>query len=78
MNKYERRLKGESKFKKRIKNHGYTDEVISRLKKRGVKINLWAFKTTGTPCSCNGCSPGKWSGQPKNKYKVKYKNKFDE
>tara|TARA_R110000851_G_scaffold274975_1_gene427540 strand:- start:943 stop:1089 length:147 start_codon:yes stop_codon:yes gene_type:complete len=36
-------------------------------------INVTCFKTTGTPCSCVGCSPGKVEE------KAKYRNnKFDQ
>ena len=76
MNKLERRLKGEAKFKKRLKNNGFTKETFAKAEKRGVKLNVYCYKTTGKPCSCAGCSPGKID--EKAKYKQKYKNKFDE
>jgi CRISPR/Cas system CSM-associated protein Csm3 (group 7 of RAMP superfamily) len=67
MNKQERKLKGQAKFKKRLKNHGLTQEL---LEKKNININC--FKTTGKPCSCDGCSPGKI--EEKAKYRL---NKFD-
>lgn len=72
MNKLERKLKGEAKFKKRLKNIGYTPEVLARLKRQGVKMKLYCFKSTGKPCSCMSCSPSKV--EEKAKYRL---NKFD-
>ena len=45
MNKFERRLKGFYKYKKRLKNYNLTAEENQIL------------KTTGKPCSCFMCSP---------------------
>jgi hypothetical protein len=76
MNKLERKLKGEAKFKKRLKNKGFTKEIFEKAEKKGIKLNVFCYKTTGTPCSCAGCSPGKI--EEKAKYKIKYKHKFEE
>ena len=56
MNKLERRLKGYYKYKKRLKHYCLTG------------ADQYAFKTTGKPCSCFMCSPGKL--EEKAKYKV--------
>lgn len=55
MNKFERRLKGYYKYKKRLKNYNrsYSDGYI--------------LKTTGKPCSCYMCSPK--DEKPKYKFK---------
>lgn len=45
MNKLQRRLKGFYKYKKRLKNYGFTD------------TEHYILKTTGKPCSCFMCSP---------------------
>lgn len=74
MNKLERRLKGDVKFKKRLKNVGLTPKALDFQEKAGIKNKLFCYKTTGKPCSCWMCSPK----DIKSKYKVKYKNKFDE
>ena len=66
MNKLERRLKGKFKFKKRLRNFRYTDgEIISRGSHN-------ALRSTGKPCSCPLCSPGKV--EEKAKYRL---NKFN-
>jgi hypothetical protein len=67
MNKQERKLKGYFKFKKRLKNYQITEE---RLQKYGLK-GLYCYKTTGKPCSCAMCSPGKVEEKPK--YRIKHK-----
>lgn len=54
MNKFERRLKGFYKYKKRLKNYSLTAEENHIL------------KTTGKPCSCFMCSPK----EEKGKYKL--------
>jgi hypothetical protein len=65
MNKRERFLKG--KYKQ-----------ISRIKKHCINLNgdlpikyIYRLKTTGTPCSCAMCSPGKIvaKGTKKREYK---------
>ncbi len=61
MNKRERWLKGNLKFKKRIKVLG--------LDFNNSPYNC--YRTTGKPCSCPMCSPGKLG--EKKKYKVKHK-----
>lgn len=76
MNKHERVLKGKAKFKKRLNDRGITDKLLAEYKRKGVKFNFNCYRTTGQPCSCRMCSPGK-QGE-KNKYKVKYKNKVYE
>lgn len=59
MNKQERKLKGQYKFKKRIR--------------KGLHVsNLNKYRTTSTPCSCFVCSPGKIEEKAKyrlNKFK---------
>lgn len=61
MNKRERWLKGNFKFKKRIKSLGLNLDEFSHN----------CYRTTGKPCSCPMCSPGKLG--EKKKYKVKHK-----
>lgn len=56
MNKQERKEKGLFKYKKRLKN-------------LGIKGNNYSYKTTGTPCSCAMCSPGKV--EQKAKYRLR-------
>lgn len=77
MNKQERKLKGQAKFKKRLKNYGITDKILENgwgnVKNSNSKTNFNCYRTTGKPCSCDGCSPGK------REEKAKYKNnKFDQ
>lgn len=60
MNKQERKLKGLAKYKKRLKAH------------RISGTNSYIYKTTGKPCSCAMCSPGKV--EEKAKYRL---NKFN-
>lgn len=75
MNKHERILKGQAKFKKRLKNYGITQEIFKDgwgINSRNKLINFNCYRTTGTPCSCAGCSPGKI--EEKAKYRL---NKFD-
>jgi hypothetical protein len=66
MNKLERRLKGKFKFKKRLANFKYW------VTNNPSKASLHALKTTGKPCSCWMCSPGKV--EEKAKYRL---NKFN-
>lgn len=56
MNKQERRDKGNFKYLKRLKN----------LNIKGGNIS---YKTTGKPCSCAMCSPGKI--EDKAKYRLR-------
>ncbi len=77
MNKLERKLKGQAKFKKRLNQIGITKKVIDAWDQKGISYKLNCYKSTGKPCSCNMCSPNKRK-EVKAKYKVKYKNKFDE
>lgn len=46
MSKYERRVKGMLKYRKRLRN-------------LNIKCDDYSYKTTGKPCSCALCSPGK-------------------
>jgi len=73
VDKQERKLKGIYKFKKRLQNYGYKIEDVL---KQGY--NLFCFKTTGKPCSCPCCSPGKIEEKAKYRYNKFNKNKFDE
>jgi len=66
MNKRERWLKGNFKFKKRLKN--------LRLSLNDPNSNYNCYRTTGKPCSCPMCSPSKLGD--KRKYKVKYKKQI--
>jgi hypothetical protein len=66
MNKLERRLKGKFKFKKRLAIYQNSSEIVLNLSKFHV------LKTTGKPCSCWMCSPGKF--EEKAKYRL---NKFN-
>ncbi len=50
MNKKRRNELNQLKFKKRLKNYGFTEEDV-----KNPTNNLWAFKTTGKPCSCYAC-----------------------
>lgn len=75
MNKQERKLKGIYKFKKRLENNGLTPKEIFKLESKGIKLNLNCYRTTGKPCSCISCSPGKL--EEKYKYKVKHKGKIN-
>jgi hypothetical protein len=81
MNKEERKQKGHTKFLKRLKNYGI-DELIFKdgwgNTKRGVKVNFNCYRTTGKPCSCAGCSPGKVEEKAKYRYNKFNKNKIDE
>jgi hypothetical protein len=63
MNKQERKLKGLSKFKKRLKNYGYNLEDINK-----PNYNLYCFKTTGKPCSCNICKKPRYKRNKKKIY----------
>ncbi|CAL2093666.1 conserved protein of unknown function [Tenacibaculum sp. 190524A05c] len=54
MNKFERRLKGFYKYKKRLRNYNLKNS------------ENYILKTTGKPCSCYLCSPK----EEKTKYKL--------
>lgn len=72
MNKQERKLKKFYKFKKRIKlliKKGIKNITITHSKNSNVPFNC--YRTTGKPCSCYMCSPGKLG--EKDKYKEKHK-----
>ncbi len=77
MNKQERKLKGQAKFKKRLDQIGFTPKVLQQHDRDGIPYNLNCYRTTGKPCSCAMCSPNKRK-EPKEKYKIKHKNRFDE
>lgn len=62
MNKFERRLKGYYKFKKRLKNVGFTTEELKK-----ANTNLYAYKTSGKPCSCYMCRNEKYTRNIKHK-----------
>jgi hypothetical protein len=75
MNKQERKLKGQAKFKKRLKNYGIIQDIFDNgwgNNPRNKLINFNCYRTTGKPCSCIMCSPGKI--EEKAKYRF---NKFD-
>jgi hypothetical protein len=81
MNKQERKLKGQAKFNKRLKNYGITQEVFingTSYTNRGVQVNFNCYRTTGKPCSCAGCSPGKVEEKAKYRLNKFNKNKMDE
>ena len=72
MNKQIRKEIGVIKYKKRLANNGITDLVRQKIIDRGGKANFYCYKTTGKPCSCVSCSPGK--EMDKAKYRL---NKFN-
>jgi len=59
MNKQERKIKGQFKFKKRLKNYQLLNSEFKH----------YSLKTTGKPCSCYMCSPKKI--QEKSKYRLR-------
>jgi hypothetical protein len=70
MNKQERKLKGIYKFKKRLNNLNNCSKLRNRQD--------YTYKTTGKPCSCPICSPGKVEDKAKYRYNKFNKNKLDE
>jgi len=72
MNKLERRLKSKTKFKQRLKKYGISENEIKKDPRA-----YSCFRTTGKPCSCYMCSPGKY-GEERPKYYQKHKNKYNE
>lgn len=67
MNKFERRVKGHYKFKKRLRNYKINPTEMLDADKDSV----WhALKTSGKPCSCWLCRDEKY------KRKVKHKNQI--
>jgi len=75
MNKEERNRRKKLLYKRRLKLNGLceNDEF------RGIPINHNAYRTTGKPCSCASCSPGKVEEKAKYQDKLnKGKNKFGE
>lgn len=61
MNKGERQRKEKFKFLKRLKKYCLLDAF------RLGKGNFYAFKSTGSPCSCPTCSGKKYSRKRKHK-----------
>lgn len=61
MNKQERKLKGLSKFKKRLANYGLTNQVGK----------FYSFKSHGKPCSCFICSTNKYKHNGTKKKELK-------
>lgn len=68
MNKRERTLKGQNKFLKRLKTYGIDKSILDTNPRAHAGL-----RTATKPCSCCICSPGKYDGQPKYKYKQKHK-----
>lgn len=65
MNKFERRLKGYHKWKKRMCNLGLSTEFQENP-------NLYiAYKTSGKPCSCWICKNEKYNR------KIKHRNRYE-
>lgn len=77
MNKQIRKEIGLAKYKKRLSNNGITDEVIQKIVDRGAKANFYSYKTTGKPCSCISCSPGKEMDKAKYRFNKFNKNNYD-
>lgn len=71
MNKQERKLKGEAKFKKRLQN--FTYNVGENI----TNASYHALRSTGTPCSCPICSPGKVEEKAKYRLNKFNKNELD-
>ena len=71
MNKQERKLKGQAKFKKRLAN--FTHNVSNDIRNATYR----ALKSTGTPCSCAMCSPGKVEEKAKYRLNKFNKNELD-
>lgn len=63
MNKLKRKKKGYFKYIKRLKNFRLSGG-----------IHTYIYKTTGTPCSCIICSPGKY--EEKAKYRKKLSKEY--
>jgi len=74
MNKQIRKEIGVKKYKERLSNNGITDVVVQQIIDRGAKANFYAYKTTGKPCSCVDCSPGKVEEKAKYRFN-KFNNK---
>jgi len=64
INKFQRKLKERTKFKKRLKNYGFSLEDA-----RNPNNNLHVFKTTGRPCSCWCCKRDRFNRKEKHKNK---------
>jgi len=77
MNKQIRKEIGLAKYKKRLANNGITDEVRQKIIDRGATANFYCFKTTGKPCSCANCSPGKIEEKAKYRFNKFNKNNYD-
>lgn len=75
MNKGERNRIKKQLYKKRLKLNGISENDTFR----GIYLNRNAYRTTGKPCSCISCSPGKIEEKAKYRDKLnKGKNKFGE
>lgn len=66
MNKEERKLKGQFKFIKRLKNYGFKLEDVFK-----ENHNLFAFKTTGNQCNCWMCKSPKFNRKLKHNNEVR-------
>jgi hypothetical protein len=77
-NKGSRALKQKSVFKKRLKNHGISDLMLEQgftfLESKAKNTNFNCYRSTGKPCSCASCSPGKV--EEKAKYRLNKFKKF--
>jgi hypothetical protein len=76
-NKGSRMLKQQAVFKERLKNHNIDSEILESgwgTNSRNKKIHFNCYRTTGKPCSCASCSPGKV--EEKAKYKLNKFKKF--
>ena len=77
MNKQVRKEIGIKKYKERLANNGITDVVRQQIIDRGAKANFYAYKTTGKPCSCISCSPGKELEKAKYRFNKFNKNYYE-
>lgn len=73
MNKEERNRRKKQLYKRRLKLNGISENPTLT----DIPINHNAYRTTGKPCSCAMCSPGKVEEKAKYQNKLnKGKNKF--
>jgi len=77
MNKQIRKEIGIKKYKERLVNNGITDLVRQQIIDRGAKTNFYCYKTTGKPCSCANCSPGKVEDKAKYRFNKFNKNDYE-
>ena len=77
-NKGERILKQKAVFKKRLRNHNIDSNILENgwgdNTRKGGRVNFNCFRSTGKPCSCAICSPGKTGD--KAKYRLNPFKKF--